>query len=383
MLESLRNWVAEAQNQLPEGQNLDFNLCYPNPRFRYPEYPKFPVEESNDPSGYLKRIVSGTSGDDVVLFEDLASLMRSTLGFFKKEILSKSQKIPRLATFRPPSPELYGLCRELGLEVYEISRDPGEWPISLTNLFLKNSHPIFYFHHPGTADGFALPPTHLFELLSAISNQFSESPIFFDESLALFTFDAFPSGRLADIPRDHKVRQQIFQINSVYPGMAPAGPETAWVRMPKKSVFSRVFFPTQIIPEEDVVTACRAYLAFSQKQGPAIAEFHRRMLAVQRGLRGLADMLGPFIREQKIDVPLWPTQGFFLTLKHNLNKNPGGVRFPTARSLALAMSRDFRILVLPGDFFDAPDHIRLCFATPLPTLEKATERLRRAFEAML
>lgn len=383
MSEPLKKWANEVAALLGPEISIDLNLCWPHPKFKYPEYPRLPTEEDQNPALYLKTLIAGPTDDEVVLFPSLEGLLRSSLGFFKKNLLSGSQGLPFLVCLSPPSPALFEIAREQKFEIFFLPKDPEHWPDAWASLRSMNAKSVFFLSHPNAGDGFGFPPIFLVQLVDAIAREFPDCPLMIDETLALFSFEAFPPGRVLDIPKDNPIRNSLFQINSVYPGMAPTGPEVAWIRWSRNTRWNRVFFPAEVLDIDSARIAARAMLAFSSRQGPAVSEFHRRMLGVQRGLKGLSDALVPYVHTKKIRVPYWPTQGFTLHFELNLNNPTLSKKHSTVRSFALELARDFRILVIPGDLFGSPSGIQICYASPLALVEKASERLRRAFEAML
>ena len=115
------------------------------------------------------------------------------------------------------------------------------------------------------------------------------------------------------------------------------------------------------------------------RQGAAVEEFHRRMLALRQGLRFMTDILNPALSSHTLSIPFWPEAGFHLRLRFELPN------FKTARELQarladeqklfLELGEDSASALSPRPVGTTAFELRLCFASPERLLKQAAQRI--------
>ncbi|MCC9135188.1 aminotransferase class I/II-fold pyridoxal phosphate-dependent enzyme [Pontibacter silvestris] len=74
---------------------------------------------------------------------------------------------------------------------------------------------------------------------------------------------------------------------------------------------------------------------------------------------------------------------FFPSFKYYLNtKTPEGMAITSTLDLCKYLQETYCLAVVPGDYFGAPDHVRMSFAVEKPKLEEAMQRLQEALSQL-
>jgi aspartate/methionine/tyrosine aminotransferase len=283
-----------------------------------------------------------------------ADLTQSFLRFFVGLGLKAGS---RVGAQRPYLPELYSSAKNLGLTLVPLAREPvGESMDFRTLNAVVLSNP----HRP---DGFFYPDEMYFDLYRKIRSSARELPILSEESLNLFSFNDVPPGSFASITGD----AHLYIAGSLYPVHAPQGPELSWCY---SRASEQVVEPHEL-DAQDLIQGTRAILAFHARQGAAVAEFQRRMLALERGLRIVADMFRRPIQEGRASVPLWPETGFHLMVDVSKQLSKG----QSIKAWALGLAKERGILVTPGHLFGEPTQVQICYAASHSFLGKLAAKV--------
>ena len=367
-------WIEEASDLLgvdfasesPDGKR--FSFCAPHPKFKYPEFPTLTEVDAQAPLDLLKRLVSPQHPERV-------RVQRTLSGSFKHWF--KSQKNlgagSLILTQAPFDPELIAVCNTLGFRLEPLSRDPEE--IEANPSTLAKAHALV-LSNPSRIDGFYYPRESFLRLIEQIRSVQPKIPILSEESLALFSFEQTAPGSLRDWIGKEKPGS-LSVVNSLYPAMSPQGPQTSWWEGPESTELMSLDQDTVEPPANEAIVATQAVLAFQSRQGSAIAEFQRKMLAVKIGLRSLADALHPSIARNVLSVPHWPETGFYLRVNARPLLESSKL---SIQDWSLELAKRHDLLVVPGSLFADFDCFLLCFAQPLHKLQKATRHLREALE---
>jgi hypothetical protein len=207
-----------------------------------------------------------------------------------------------------------------------------------------------------------------------------------DPRNTLFSLDSVAAGRIEPVLQAGQLQKiPVYIIDSIFPIRSPTGPGTSWI-LPFNSCAKerpQLLDTSHEVPEADLIQTSRALLAFMSRQGPAMAEFQRRILVLQRSVRAFADKLMPLTRppHARLHIPYWPTQGFMLKIDLVLDSNDKKIN--VSQPLVLEMARNFSLLAIPGEVFGCPQSFFINYALPLNHAEKAANRLSEALLAVL
>jgi hypothetical protein len=361
------NPVSSWQNQLLSRplDHIDSNALQleivdftrPQKHFVYPEFPTLGSKALENPAEFLKNLLSNPLFENFRLFDNLCT---SYIHFFENIMAANTSK--KIASIGPPSTELTQAAAQLKLTLEILSCDPEE----IINTLAQNQFSAICFSNPNRINGFFYPHELFADLYLKIRNFSDTVFIISDESLALFTFNLIAPGSLrAGLKKDSR----LYIASSIYPVMSPQGPELSWLihsintTMPSKSLN-----PLPNIEEQ--IFASRAVSAFQSRHGKAAAEFSRRMLAVDRGIKTLTVHLQKLVHEKKIHIHSWPESGFYLSFEV---LNMGSCQ--TIQEWCETLFQKTGILLLPGSFFHQPKQAALCYAASINFLDRNGKRL--------
>lgn len=265
----------------------------------------------------------------------------------------------RIGVLDPCAPDFLAAARSRECRMTTIPRDPDEWASvdfsALDEVWLANPSPV---------DGFFYPSTFYAKLAQLVAPH-KHVRVLSDESTAIFSFNQEPPGSLRQLLGDERVSLS----SSLFPLMSPQGPETCW--MLRRSADGRQHCDAAGVSQEDLAKAVGVVLTFLSRQGGAFGEFTRRMIALQHGMRLLADQLKPGLTQGALEVPNWPETGFYLRL-----------RLPRLKTLnieenCLDLARREGLLLVPGTLFGQPRDVAVCYAAPHPILTDMAARILR------
>ncbi len=373
MTGDLGSWINSALGQLGNVK-FDYNLCQPHRLFKYPEFPLLDKESQDQPDNLIRSLLSPQNPSSIFLYSEFAQALQESLNSFQ-------DTFDTVYTLEPYVPELLELSQKNKFRLLSIPRDPDLWQEFVEKIPQKPQ--VFFLSHPNYADGFCWPQSFFSKLILEIVKHSPQSLLTIDTRGTLFSLDANPAGRIEPILESGAIlNAKVQTLDSIYPVRSPLGPGTSWIHAHTQNT-PKPLDRLSDISKNDLVACARSILAFQSRQGPAMAEFQRRILVLQRSLRAFADKLMPLTRgtNPKISIPYWPTQGFYLKIDLNpLDKttNPNATL-----DRVYAMARSFSILTLPGTLFGAPHSLVINYALPLNHAEKAADRLGQALNTVL
>jgi hypothetical protein len=363
---------------------IDYNLTKPHRLFRYPDFPLLEKSQSDHIESFLKEILWRADPERVRLFPTFEVAIETFFEGIKK---TSPQKMIHVASIAPHLPEFLRISSQENsvFKIFNIPKDPEQWVP-----FFENQIDILLLSHPNFGDGFAWPQSFFSKFLMEAEKRFSNLIILVDPRNTLFSLDSVPAGRIEPVLQAKQLEKiPVFIVDSIFPIRSPTGPGTSWILPLNQSAKDR----SELLPDSmsvqnnELIQCARSLMAFLSRQGPAMAEFSRRILVLQRSLRAFADQLMPFSRavNPKIRVPYWPTQGFMLKMDLGFAHSPENSHVKSLDTLGrtLEMARNFSILAIPGEIFACPGSLFINYALPLNHAEKASVRLSQALTVML
>jgi aspartate/methionine/tyrosine aminotransferase len=216
---------------------------------------------------------------------------------------------------------------------------------------------------PSNPTGTSMTPAQMQDMLAAVRTRGGFAVV--DEIYQGLSYDHAPQSALAFDP-------DVITVNSFSKYFNMTGWRLGWLVVPEAlvPVFEKLAQNLFICPS---AIAQHAALACFHPASIAVYETRRREFQRRR------DYLVPQLRSLGFEVPVMPDGAFYVyaDIGEVAHKDHGD-----SAAFCMAVLRESAVAIVPGaDFgFAAPlRHVRFSYATALPRIEEAVERLRRLF----
>ncbi len=324
-------------------------LCQSN--FAYPAAPKLELEHLSEIQLFLAKATGIPNPQSLKVSAHLENAIESWYKFVQ---LIKGRPL-KVGAFAPCPAELIDFCNKNNVELILLSQDPDQFH----ETFPKAKIDAFYFANPNPITGFYYPDD-LYERIALAIHDNQDTHIIFDESSGLFCFHNIAPGSLRYANSAWIRKERVSLLISLYPTRSPLGPQlVCWNQaQPTQSVSPAL----NLLPDFETIKKCtEIFVAFQNKQGAMVAEFGRRMLAMQIGVRSLADHIRPLVFDyKKVKLEIWPDAGLsmLLDLSPILHE-----RQISTEDLLLDLARKTGVLLAPGEIYGAPHCARLLYGS--------------------
>lgn len=193
-----------------------------------------------------------------------------------------------------------------------------------------------------------------------------------DDIYDKFIYDGPHTHLLAVAPH---ARDRCLVVNGVSKAHAMTGWRIGWLAGPAPVIARASRLVSQTITHVPLITQAAAIAALDGEQQP----LHDARDRYQANRDRLADALNAV---PGIECPL-PHGGLYVfpSVLGLLSRYPE--RWASTGDLAAWLLETAHVAVVPGEIFNAPGHLRLCFAVSDTALDQAVQRVRHAFEPIV